>query len=256
MEQSIAGIGKGNISVGRVARKVLLGCLLVEAGVLILDVAQHVAELWYFEHIKDLSNVVLENSFGTWLSVVLNFSVGGVALAVALGYRKLGQRPWKVLAWGGIALFFLYISLDDHLVLHERLSGGIGRVISTLGPGESFRFITYEWIYLFVPFFGLFGLFMLGFLFRELPETRHRAVLLLALILWVLAVGLDAWEGAGLPYEGMEAATGLARVKVRHTVMLAEEMMELLGSTLFLFLFLTRIRGLVASKPLCLHLEP
>ena len=245
-----------DLNMARGARSVLLVCLGAEAAILLLDAGQHLAELWYFEHIKDLSNVILENSFGTWFSVVLNAGVGCVALVVASCCGRTGASRLRVLAWRLIGLFFLYVSLDDHLVLHERLAGGIGRAIRTFHLTDRFQLITYEWIYLFVPLFGLFGLFMLVFLFRELDSLRNRAWLVLALGLWVLAVGLDAWEGAGLPYEGLKAAAGLGKAKARHAVMLAEEMMELLGSTVFLHLFLLRLRSLLTDRPTTLRLLP
>lgn len=237
------------------ARWGLLICLAAEAVILVLDVGQHVAELWYFEHVKDLSNVILENSVGTWFSVVLNAAVGVSALGVALCVRKAGKGRGAFLGWIAVALFFLYISLDDHLVLHERLSGGIGRAIQKFHPAEQFQFLTYEWIYLFLPLFALFGLFMLVFLFLELRSARFRILILLAFGFWAAAVCLDAWEGAGLPYRELESATGLARLEARHTVMLVEEMMELLGSTLFFYLFLRRLGGVLTEEPTVLQLK-
>jgi hypothetical protein len=244
-----------DVDFSRMTRFVLVGCLVAEALIFMLDVCQHVAEIWYFENIKDLSNVILENSFGTWLSVVLNAGVGVVGLGVVLCCRKTAQSGLKTLAWLLIALFFIYISLDDHLVLHERLSGGIGRAVFKLQLAQQFRFLTYEWIYIFVPLFGLFGLFMLVFLMRDLKGWRQRFWLLAGLALWTCAVGLDAWEGAGLPYEGMLEVTGLARTKIRHSIMLIEEMLELLGSTVFLYLFLSRLGGFLKERPTLLRIR-
>jgi len=237
------------------ARSVLVFCLAANAVILFLDVAQHLAELWYIEHIKDLSNVLLENSVGTWFSVVLNAAAGIAAFSVALCCRKAGMGRWVSRGWSAIALFFLYVSLDDHLVLHERLSGAIVRAVQKFQLADQLQFLTYKWIYVFVPLFALFGLFMLVFLFRELGRWRYRLVMVLAFGFWVLAVGLDAWEGAGLPYEAAKEMTGLAKVKFRHAVMLAEEMMELLGSTLFLYLFLRRARDVLIERPTVLRLH-
>lgn len=246
----------GSLSTGGVARKALGICLILEAGILILDVGQHLAEVWYIEHIQDISNVLLENSVGTWFSVVLNALVGIAALAVALVGRHTGRAGSKSLAWGVIGVFFLYVSLDDHLVLHERLAGGVGRMMLTHQPSESFSFLTYEWIYLLAPLFVLFGLFMLVFLFRELAAGWYRALLVLALGLWAVAVGMDAWEGMGLPYEAAQQTLGWGELKFRHAVMLVEEMLELLGSTLFLYLFLRRLGDLLEERPAVLRFVP
>jgi hypothetical protein len=249
------GTREWDFDFSRITRVVLISCLVAEGLIFLLDVCQHVAEIWYFENIKDLSNVIMENSFGTWFSVVLNAGAGMVALCVALCCRKTGKPRLKTLAWLLIALFFLYVSLDDHLVLHERLSGGIGRILFKFQLTDKFQFLTYEWIYIFVPFFGLFGVFMLIFLFRELNGFLERMLLLFGLGLWTLAVGLDALEGAGLPYESMEVVAGLARTKIRHSFMLVEEMFELLGSTVFLFLFLRRLRNLLKERPTILRVS-
>lgn len=243
----------GSLSTGGTARKALGICLILEAVILLLDVGQHLAEVWYIEHIKDITNVLLENSVGTWFSVVLNALVGIAALAVALVCRHSGKARSKTLAWGVIGVFFLYVSLDDHLVLHERLAGGVGRMMLTYQPSESYPFLTYEWIYLLAPLFVLFGLFMLVFLFRELAGGRYRVLLVLALGLWAVAVGMDAWEGVGLPYEGVQQTLGWGEIKFRHAVMLVEEMLELLGSTLFLYLFLRRLGDLLEEQPAVLR---
>ncbi len=246
----------GELSVGRIAKRVLVCCLVAEAVILVLDVGQHLAELWYIEHIKDISNVILENSVGTWFSVVLNAGVGVAALVTASACRHSGKAGSKTLAWGVIGVFFLYVSLDDHLVLHERLAGAMGRVMLKATPSGQFQFITYEWIYVLAPLFALFGLFMLVFLVSELAGRRQRVLLILAFACWAAAVALDAWEGAGLPYEGVQEAMGWGKVKFRHAVMLVEEMLELLGSTLFLYLFLRRLGGLLTERPAVLRFVP
>lgn len=240
----------------RAARSALFLCLAALGVILVLDVGQHLAEIWYCEHIKDLSNVLLENSVGTWFSVVLNAGVGLAALGVALVCRRAGKARSTTLAWSVIGLFFLYVSLDDHLVLHERLAGGIGRVMLTYRASESYPFLTYEWIYFFAPLFALFGLFMLVFLFRQQTGLWNRFLLVLAFGLWAVAVGLDAWEGAGLPYEGVQQSLGWSRLKFRHGVMLVEEMMELLGSILFLYLFFRRLGDLLTERPTTLRFMP
>jgi hypothetical protein len=197
--------------------------------------------LWYFEHFRKLSNPALEKSFGTWFSVVQNFVAALAALTVSLYYRVMDRKRLVSVAWLLVCLFFAYVSLDDHLMLHERFSSGLGALIFQKVFGRPVRFVTYKWLYLFGPFFGAFGLFFLVFLLRELKGTKDRLILLAALGLWGIAVGLDAWEGSGLPYQGLKQATGLEPFKARQTIMLIEEMLEMVGSTLFLYLFLSHL---------------
>ena len=141
-----------------------------------------------------------------------------------------------------MALFFVYVSLDDHLVLHERFSGTLGPLFFQWLFGQVVKIPTYEWIFLLGPIFGAFGLFFLIFLFGQSTSRKERVILVSGLILWVLAVGLDAWDGTSRAYADLVRVTGIKKIYVRHVFMLVEEMFEMLGSTLFLYLFLSKIR--------------
>jgi hypothetical protein len=229
----------------RLVKTIFIICLISVGILFFLDFVQNVAKVWYFKRFKDLSNVAMENSFGTWFSIVLNFMAGMAATLPALYNSKILHRRGRATAWALIALFFVYVSLDDHLVFHERMSGGLGPVILSKVLGEQVRFATYEWIYLFVPLFAIFGVFMLVFMYKEMKRGKFRVLLVLALTLWAAAVGMDAWEGAGMPYLGLTGTSGIERFKVRHTLMLVEETFEMLGSTLFLYLFLSHVSTLL-----------
>jgi hypothetical protein len=232
----------------RVILAVVLACFAVELVILLLDVLQNVAQVWYFEHFRKLSNTALEKSFGTWFSVVQNFLVSLVALALSVYYRLMDRKRALFMAWLLVGLFFAYVSLDDHLVLHERISSGLGALIFQKVFGRQVRFATYKWLYLFGPFFAAFGLFFLIFLFRQLKSGKRKVILISALALWGIAVGLDAWEGAGIPYEGIRQVTGFERFRIRQTIMIIEEMLEMVGSTLFLYLFLSHLRNVCMPK--------
>lgn len=233
-----------DVNFDRLIAWVVIGCLAVEAIILVLDVLMNLAELWYFEKFKVLSDVAQEKSFGTWFSVVLNFMAAITALVISSHFRFVSVKKSRFWGWLIVALFFAYISLDDHLVLHERVGGTLGPIFFNWLLGSERPFGTYEWIFMFGPIFGAFGVFFLIFLYRELGAGKQRVFLVSGLSLWALAVLMDAWEGTSHPYNGIIAATGFKELHVRHFFMLIEELIEMVGSTVFLYLFLSHTRNL------------
>ena len=231
-----------NLNFNRLIISVLIFCLAAEAIIFFLDIFLNLAELWYLEKFKKLSDVAMEKSFGTWFTVVQNFIVAIAALIVSLYYKSISAQKGRFLGWLLVALFFAYISLDDHLVLHERISGTLGPAFFNWLFGRTVTIPTYEWLFLLGPFFGAFGVFFLVFLYRQLNHKKYRLILIAGLLLWVLAVILDAWEGTSHAYEWIVKITGFKKIYIRHSFMLVEEMLEMLGSTLFLYLFLSKIK--------------
>jgi len=233
------------LNLNRIILYVLIFCLAAEAVIFFLDIFLNIAELWYMEKFKRFSNVAMESSFGTWFSVVQNFIVGITALIISMHYRFISKNRGGFICWLLTALFFAYISLDDHLVLHERMGGSI-TVFAGWLFGKNITLPTYGWLFLFGPLFGAFGIFFLVFMYRELRTRKFRLILITGLFLWGAAVLLDAWDGMGHSYEWIVNGTGLKKIYIRHCFMLFEEMLEMLGSTLFLYLFLSKFKLLTA----------
>jgi hypothetical protein len=246
------------LDLDRLIKVVIVACLSAEAVILLLDAFLNLAQFWYvetFKGLRDLSNAALENSFGTWFSIVQNFAVATVAFILALSHRLVFAQRAKSLGWLVIALVFAYISLDDHLVLHERMGGSMPVLLDWLCGQKMKALPTYGWIFLFGPFFGTVGVFFLLFLYRQLKSARYRIILVGALALWVLAVLMDAWDGSSNPYARLSNATGFREVGLRHVSMLVEEIFEMLGSTAFLYLFLSHIRFLYTRQPTAIVLR-
>jgi hypothetical protein len=239
------------VNFDRLIWSVVVFCLVAEGVILVLDLFLNVAQFWYvekFKGLRDLSNTALENSFGTWFSVVQNFVVALTALILSLHHKFKTGRWLRFFCWLVIAVFFAYVSLDDHLVLHERVGGSMPVLLEWFFGKKIGALPTYGWIFLFGPLFGAFGLFMLVFLLVELRNARQRVMLLAALSFWGAAVLLDAWDGTSTPYGWLSRVSGLKEVALRHISMLIEEMLEMLGSTIFLYLFLSNLRSLYYLK--------
>ena len=238
---------KIDLSINRLILTVLISCFVFEAIIIFLDILYNLGIVWYFEKFRRVCNIDEEKSFGTWFSVVLNFTVAITALIISLHYQYIFRQKGKFFGWLLIFLFFGYISLDDHLMLHENL-GSVVPVFFQWIFGKSVTLPTYGWFFSFAPIFGAFGIFFLIFLFKQLDQKKYKFFLILGLFLWVLAASLDAWDGIKHAYDWLIQMTGFKEFYIRKFFMLIEEMSEMLGSTLFLYLFLSHIKSLYTKQ--------
>ena len=62
-----------HLNVNRIIISVVITCLAAELVIIFLDISYNLAQLWYFEKFKRVSNIDDEKGFGTWFSVVQNF---------------------------------------------------------------------------------------------------------------------------------------------------------------------------------------
>ena len=186
-------------------------------------------------------NVAREQSLGTWFSVVQAAVVGLVLLAIPATSSARFARNW---GWLVLAAFFLYISADDAALIHERVGGYFGKMAEgddSALSGIVAIFPSYNWQWVYAPVFGLFGLFILLFVWRELPETRQRMTLLLAFCCWAAAIGIDFVEGREGFFEAIADSLEVKKYTVSHPFLMVEEFLEMFGTTLFLSLFVEKL---------------
>ncbi len=208
------------------------------------------------DSIRRMSNIAREDSLAnTWSSTLL--LLDGVALWTAAwlsrhASRAAGRRgfDWRPLGWALIAAFFTFLSFDDASEMHERVGSAVKRAFgdgAESAGGVFSAFGSYAWQLVFLPVYGLVGLFMLVFFWREFRGRRVRLLTCAAMACWVTAVGLDHVEGKSKKtepnavYDFVCARTGASRDTVEHYSKALEESLEMLGATLFLAAFLTRL---------------
>ncbi|MEH6529299.1 MAG: hypothetical protein V7718_05065 [Porticoccus sp.] len=224
-----------------ISRKALLTCLFIEASILLLDLLLNYFQLIQSASLQKIFNVAHEQSLGTWFSVVQAAAAG----IILLGLHQLTcTRQWRTWGWLLLAIFFLYISIDDAAKIHERLGDHVGRLAadnehSLLGELSRF-FPSYAWQWVFAPFFGAIGLYILLFLWYQLPENQLRLTVVAAFGCWTIAVGIDYIEGREGFFEPIAAALEVKKYTVSHPFLMAEEFMEMFGTSLFLSLFIQR----------------
>jgi hypothetical protein len=181
-------------------------------------------------------DISMEESLGTWFSSAQALLVGLVAAAILVHSSK-HDTTFVVIGWGIVALFFIFISLDDTAKFHERLGTALRlKYEQRTDIPLSNWFPSYGWQLFIAPFFMAMGVFVLWFLWNAVAAGL-RIWVLVALSLFGIAVGLDFIEG--LNRETMSDDSS------RHLMQLSEEVLEMLGTTTFLFVFLSTLNSRV-----------
>lgn len=224
-----------------IVRRVLVVALGCEAALLLLDLLVGRTGALGFPPLDQLFDLTRESSLGNYFSSVQSLAVALVLVLIRGRVALEGPAArWRRRGWALLALFFLFLGVDDGVMLHERIGsfathlGGVGfhRLEASFG--------SYSWqIVLGLPFAAA-GLFMLAFLWREL-QLRDRLLFFMALACYGVAVGLDHIEGRPGALVPLVPLLRMNVDAVQHLVQLVEELLEMLGTTLFLTSFLGRL---------------
>lgn len=245
-------------------------CVGIEILLVLLDATANLKGWIEKGPIRSLFNIATETSIPTWFAVLQEAVVGvvvGLITLVKRGQDNQGKRAW--MGWMAIALFFTYVSLDDGAMIHERVGSAFrsGSAITNAADnseetGGSFTLVpsfpSYSWQLVVMPFFALFGLYMLLFLWQELGAGEFRWVVV-ALGCYAFAIGLDFVEGfyqsdnAWNVYPWIAERVGLNSATVCHISQSIEEFLEMLGTTAFLGLFLNHL--MLSTKEIRIRFE-
>ena len=136
--------------------------------------------------VLDLFSVNLEESIPTWYSTIILFIASGLLWAIAFSKRSAQDRYTPY--WFGLAIIFLYLSMDEGAVIHEILADPLQKAFNTQG------FLAFGWQIVAFPLVIIFGLFYIRFLFG-LP-TRFRILFISAGVIYA---------GGALIVEGISA---------------------------------------------------
>ena len=219
------------------------------------DAIINVGELTELSPIRRFFNITREDAVASWFGVTQTWMLGLTA-AFLYALAKAGDAPrWRRFGWGFIALFLIYMAVDDGAEFHERIGSSVkymlhGDDVYDGMPIAGF-FPSYTWQLVFLPVFGAFGLFILWFLNRELKDTRLKLMVVAAIGLLVLAVVADFFEGIEMDHPfslhgWIQTTWDLTEYQVRHFSKSIEEFMEMLAMT---FLWITFLRHLVSTTP-------
>lgn len=219
------------------AVSVLVGLVLVEIGLLTLDVVSY----RYVEQreLKQMLDLTLEGNIATFFASAQALFVGMAAFAISTRYPNQPRRY----AWLAIALFFAFIAVDDASQIHERVSTVWGNAALADGSSLSARvvagFASYWWLLLFLPFFAAAGLAMGIFALSEFGGALPAWLFLAGLAFYANAVVLDYFDAIERSYEPIMQTMGWALGTARHVYRNVEEFLEMFGTTCILVAFLS-----------------
>ena len=216
-------------------RRLFFGLLTLEGVFVVFDFTFAFWRLYDIKIWRRLCNLAREDSFATWFASSQAFVVAVALLGVGLVQRR--TEPQRMWGWGVLAAFFAWISADDALAIHERASGDLKRWV--FSDGASW-FPSYSWQLMMGPFLVGMVLFMAWFLYKAL-DPALRPWIAAAVGLLALAVGFDFVEGVDDAFLAIADVVGTTEYAVSHTSKVTEELLEMVGTSVFLCTFLRQL---------------
>jgi spermidine synthase len=175
----------------------------------------------------DLFSVNVENSIPTWYSTFL-LLLAALILALIAHTKWIAQDLYRW-HWAGLAVTFLYLSIDEGAGIHEYLADPLFLAFNTSG------YLYFGWQIVAVPLVIVFGLTYVRFLLHLTPAIRYGFI-----------VAAVIYTGGALFVEGLSASYLYDQNGVIDFTYLAiatvEETFEMLGIVVFISVLLTYMR--------------
>jgi len=183
---------------------------------------------WMHDTYVSLFSVRNEGKIPTWYSAcTLLFSS---ILLVTIAFAKRVNRDRYFLHWIGLAIIFLFMSLDEATEIHEMTGHPFQSALNTKG------FLYFAWVIPAIAFLMIFGLVYLRFLIDLPPKTRN--LFLIAGIVYISGVLGMEMVGANHWYRYGENLT----YGIMATV---EEILEMSGILVFIYALLDNLETYV-----------
>lgn len=169
----------------------------------------------------DLFSVNTEESLPTWYASLLLLIAAVLLFLISRAKRRSGERA---ALWTGLAGIFLYLSLDEGIVIHEIAASWAREAFNPTG------FLTFGWQLVFGPLLVLFALVYFRFWLRLPPRTRlgfaAAGILYVGGAFFIEGISAALWESAsGVSYPYLVVAT-------------VEEFCEMLGAVVLIAVLL------------------
>jgi hypothetical protein len=172
-----------------------------------------------------------EMNFPTFYSAI-TLMFASVLLAVIAYCQKVTNSRFR--AWVGLALIFLYLSLDEFCSLHERLEAPFDRLLHTYGFTGMSNIFSYAWVIPVGAAVFFLGIVYLPFLFK-LPRKTMIMFLVSGGIFVGGAIGVETLGGIQDRLHGEENL-------IYMLLAMTEEVMEMTGVALFIYTLLNYIK--------------
>lgn len=187
-----------------------------------------------------LLDVDSEGSLYTWYSTLLLSIAAYLALLLSLYRAK--DRSDHHRYWRAIGVIFLFLSADELLSLHEKLSGLLSSGIETSGA------FTFAWVLVALPLVALLAVIFAKFILN-LPRRIGIAVVLSGVMFVSGAVGMEMITGIYISgYTGAQDVMATPTYRVLTNI---EEGLEAFGVIVFIYALLAQ--GLIYFPNIFTH---
>lgn len=184
----------------------------------------------YCHEMEEFFHLDREANLPSWFSSTLWLLAAGCALGITFEQRK-DRRHWQ-----GLVVLFIFLSLDEAAMFHERFGGAFGNVFSAND------YLFFNWLLYGIIFTLIIGAIYLPFLFR-LPRLTRRGLILSGAVFVSGAIGVEMFGAA--VHAGV---TPLGSSRIFWGIhVIAEEGLEMLGVAL---LIRTLLRHMAEHQPL------
>lgn len=165
-----------------------------------------------------------EKNVPTFFSACMLMVSSVILAAITHVHRKVGDA---FIAWGGLSLIFLFLSIDEIASIHERFIEPVRTLLNVSG------LLFYAWV---IPYGIALAVFMILYLefLLNLPERIMRLFLLSGGIYVSGAIGIELLGGRHVSLYG-EENYGYA------FFCMVEETLEMVGVVLFIYTILTHM---------------
>ena len=148
-----------------------------------------------------------------------------LALIGAAAYRKPAGHA---LQWFGLALVFLFLSVDEALYLHERIMFPVRNMLNVSG------WLYFSWVIPYGIALAIIAALYIGFL-RDLPAVTRRYFIFAGIVFTAGALGMELVGGREFERHGSDLNVTYAAMTT------IEELLEMLGIAIFIKGLLTHI---------------
>lgn len=169
----------------------------------------------------DLFSVNLEDSIPTWYSTINLYHAAVLLGLITLAKYRQNDRFRRY--WLGLAVIFLYMSIDEGAAIHEMFSDFMEVYVDATG------LFTFAWVVVGAPIMLVVALIYLRFVLNLPPRTRN---------LFFLAGAL--YVGGALVVEAISASTYTEDLSFRYlAIATVEELCEMLGVVTLIYTLLS-----------------
>ncbi len=222
------------------ARDLLIACLFVEAWLVFLHFQLALHATPTVRALGQAFNLTRESSIATYWSCLLTLATGVVCFVVANLLRQSGASKFRHRAWIFSGIVFVCLSIDDAVALHEKIGA-----ITSLELTHALNYPSYAWHISVAPVIVVALILAALVIWREIRDNTGLTItLLLSLGCFTLALGLDFMGGIE-EMAAIESGGAAAASQSLPILMVIEEVLEMAGMTIMLFVVYSHMTSLV-----------